>query len=208
MERTRAMTEGSGRSYLLLGLGLVLLGVVVGVVVFDRLVGSAIPTPEVGFPQDQFTARQALAPAAGLAGQWQEDARLAVVSGFWRGVGLQGSEQSEWAFQFFSPSAQRLAIITVVDGTPQMLRESASPYTLATFSVEEWKVDSDQALRAWWSRGGRTLVTRRPDVGLAMQLRPLDNGDGQPVWTVVGSIAGAETAFTVMVSGVDGTVVE
>jgi hypothetical protein len=201
------MAEGSGRSLLLLGLSLILLTVVVGVVIFDRLVQPTSPTPEASLPGIQLTARQALAPAAELAGQWQEDARMAAVSAFWSRVGMQLGGQAEWAFQFFSPSTRRLAIITVADGRAQMMRESASPYTVATFSAEEWKVDSDQALQTWWNRGGGTLVSRRPEIDLAMQLRPLDE-NGQPVWSVVGSTAGTETAFTVVVSAADGTVVE
>jgi hypothetical protein len=201
------MAEGSGRSLLLLGLSLILLAVVVGVVIFDRLVEPASPNPEASLPGIQLSARQAFAPAADLAGQWQEDARLAAVSAFWSRVGMQLGGQAEWAFQFFSPSTRRLAIITVADGRAQMVRESVSPYTVATFSAEEWKVDSDQALQTWWNRGGGTLVSRRPEIDLAMQLRPLDEG-GQPVWSVVGSTAGTETAFTVVVSAADGTVVE
>ena len=201
------MAEGSGRSLLLLGLSLVLLAVVVGVLIFDRLVQPASPTPEASLPDIQITAHQALAPAVELAGQWQEDARLAAVSGFWSRVGVQMGGQAEWAFQFFSPSTRRVAIVTVADGRTQMVRENTSPYMVATFSAEEWNVDSDQALQTWWNRGGGALVSRRPEIDLAMQLRPLDEGSG-PVWSVVGSTAGTETAFTVVVSAVDGTVVE
>ena len=201
------MAEGSGRSLLLLFLSLILLAVVVGVVIFDRLIQPTSPTPEASLPGIQLSARQAFAPAAELAGQWQEDARMAAVSAFWSRVGMQLGGQAEWAFQFFSPSTRRLAIITVADGRAQMVRESVSPYTVATFSADEWKVDSDQALQTWWNRGGGTLVSRRPEIDLAMQLRPLDEGS-QPVWSVVGSTAGTETAFTVVVSAADGTVVE
>ena len=201
------MAEGSGRSLLLLGLSLILLIVVVGVVIFDRLVEPTSPTPEASLPGIQLTARQAFPPAAELAGQWQEDARMAAVSAFWPRVGMQLGGQAEWAFQFFSPSTRRLAIITVADGRARMVHENASPYTVATFSAEEWKVDSDRALQTWWNRGGGTLVSRRPEIDLAMQLRPLDEGS-QPVWSVVGSTAGTEAAFIVVVSAADGTVVE
>ena len=202
------MTEGSSRWLLVLGLGFVLLAVMVGVVAYDRLVGSAVPTPTAVAADDRVSARQAFAPAAELAGQWQKDARLAAVSGYWSAVGAQLGGQTEWAFQFFSPSTRRLALITVMDGAALMVRESASPYAVPTFSVGEWRVDSDQALQAWWSRGGGNLVARRPDGDLAMQLRVPEEGTGQPVWTVVGSIAGTEAAFTVLVNAVDGTLVE
>jgi hypothetical protein len=208
MERTSAMAEGSSRWLWFLSLSLVLMVVVVGVVVYGRLVGPAVPAPVSGVADDQVTARQAFAPAAEMAGQWQEDARLAAVSGYRPAVGMQAGGQVDWAFQFFSPAAQQLALITVVDGTAQMVRESVSPYAVPTFSAGEWRVDSDQALRAWWSQGGETLAARRPDVDVAMQLRVPDGGVGHPVWTVVGSVAGSETAFAVAVDATDGTLVE
>jgi hypothetical protein len=189
---------------LVVGLGIVVLGAAAGVVVYDRLVGSAAPAPGAGVPGNPFTARRAFVSAVELAGQWQEDAHLAAVSGHWLGV---GEGQIEWAFQFYSPATRRLVLIAVADGTPRIVRESVSPYVVSTFDAQEWRVDSDQALQAWWERGGKTLVARRPDVDLAMQLRVSEEEAGQPVWTVVGAIADTETAFTVSVNATDGRLV-
>lgn len=204
------MTKRPGvRWPVLLALGLIVLAVVVGMLLLhDRLVGSAAPTPAAIVTGDRVTARQAFDPAAGLARQWQEDARLAAVSGHWPAVGMQPGGQVEWAFQFFSPSTQRLVLVTVTGGAARMVRESVSPYTVPTFPTEAWRVDSDQALQAWWKRGGETLVARRPDVDVVMQLRMLDEGVGQPIWTVVGSVPGTETAFAVVVNATDGALVE
>ena len=203
------MTKRPGvRWPVLLALGLIVLAVVGALLLYDRLVGSAAPTPAASVSGGQVTARQAFDPAAGLARQWQEDARLAAVSGYWPAVGMQPGGQVEWAFQFFSPSTQRLALVTVAGGTARMVRESVSPYTVPTFPAEEWRVDSDRVLQAWWKRGGETLVARRPDVDVVMQLRMPDEGVGQPVWTVVGSVPGTETAFAVVVNATDGALVE
>ena len=205
-----ALGEGFGtRGLLLLGLGLILLAVV-GALVYDRWVGPAVSPPAAaeGVVSAGVTARQAFSPAAELAVQWQEDARLAAVSGRWPAVGMvRSGGEVEWAFQFFSPSTQRLALFAVVGGEARMVRESVSPYVVPTFPTEEWRVDSDQALRVWWDRGGGSLAARRPDAALAMQLRMPDEGGGQPVWVVVGSVAGTETAFVVVVNGTDGTLV-
>ena len=199
--------SSSVRWLLLLGLGLVLLAVV-GALVYGRLAGSAAPPPVVAPVGGGVTARQAFAPAAELAVQWQQDARLAVVSCFRPEVGVRLGGEVEWAFQFFSSSTRRLALITVAGGTARMVRESVSPYTMSTFSTEAWRVDSDQALGTWWGRGGDSMVARRSDIDLAMQLRMPDEGDGQPVWTVVGLLAGTETAFIVVVNGMTGALVE
>jgi len=203
-----AVTESSGvRWWLLLGLGLVLLAVV-GALVYGRLAGPAAPTPVVGLGGGGATARQAFAPAAELAAQWQGDARLAAVSCSQSALGVQSGSEVEWAFQFFSPSTQQLVLITVAGEVAWMVRESASPYTVPTFSTEAWGVDSDQALQAWWNHGGDRLVARRPDADLAMQLRMPDGGGEHPVWSVVGLVAGTETALTVMVDATDGVLVE
>jgi len=199
--------SSSVRWLLLFGLGLILL-VAVGALVYDRLAGAAALPPAAGLADSRVTARQALAPAAELAGQWQEDARLAAAFGGWSAVGVRPGPQVEWAFQFFSPSARRLALITVAGGTARVVRDSASPYTVPTFSTREWRVDNDQALWTWWDHGGEDLVAQHPDADLAMQLRMADEGGEHPVWTVAGSIAGTETAVIVAVDAASGAVVE
>jgi hypothetical protein len=202
------MAGGSSVRWLLwLGLGLVLLAVL-GVLIYGRLVGQAAPPPTADVAGSGVTARQAFALASELAMQWQEDAGLAAVSGHWPAVGTHLGDQVEWAYQFFSPSTQRLALITVAGGEARVVRESVSPYVIPTFPVEKWRVDSDQALQMWWNHGGKSLVARRPDASLAMQLRMPDGGGPDPVWTVAGFVGGTETAITAVVNATDGRLVE
>ena len=203
----RAMGEGSSRWLLSLGVaGSVLLAVVVGVVVYFQLVETAISPSAQELSGGQATALQAFGPAAELAGQWQENARLSAVSGHLAAVGTH-PHHVEWAFQFYAPSTRQLALITVNNGAARMVREGLSPYAVPTFSTDEWLVDSDQALLAWWDGGGKALVARRPDVDLVLQLRVPDEGARQPVWTVATLMADSETAFTVLMNATDATVV-
>lgn len=200
------MERGAGvRGLLWLLLGLVLLTIVAALIV-GRSVGPAI-APAAGMVPGGVTARQSYAPAAELAGQWSEDARLAAVSAHWPVVEVQEGDQTEWTFQFFSPSTQRLSLIAVAGGKARLVRESLSPYPLSTFSPEEWRLDSDRALQAWWNRGGKDLVARRPDADLAMQLRMPDEGGEQPIWTVVGSLSGTEAIVIVAVNATTGVLV-
>lgn len=206
--RVRAVAGSSGvRWWLLLGLGLMSLALV-GALVYGRLAGSAAPSPVAQPVGGGVSARQAFVPAAELAVQWQADAGLAAVSCHRPAAGVRLGGEVEWAFQFFSPSIRRLALITVTEGAARMVREGVSPYAVPTFSTEVWRVDSDQALQTWWNRGGSSLVARRPDADLAMQLRMPDEGGEQPVWTVVGLVSGAETTFTVVVDATSGALVE
>ncbi len=199
---------GAGMRLLLLGLGLITL-IVVGALVYSWLGGAAVPPPAplTGEGGDGVTARQALEPAVELAVQRYEDVRLAAVSAHWSAVGKRLGGETEWTFQFFSPSTRRLILVAVADGTARVVRESVSPYQVPTFSSDEWRVDSDRALQGWWNRGGGSMVARRPDVALAMQLRASSRG-GDPVWTVVGSVPDTDVAFVVEINAADGTWVE
>jgi hypothetical protein len=198
--------SSSVRWWLLLGLGLVLLAVV-GALVYGR-VAPASPPPIGGAVDGGVTARQAFTAAAELAAQWQEDAGLSVASCHWPAVEVQSGGAVEWNFQFFSPSTQRLALVAADGEAARVVRESLSPYVVPTFSAEAWRVDSDQALQTWWDRGGGRWVARRPDIDLAMQLRMPDDGDDDPVWTVVGLVVGADATFSVRVNATDGTLLE
>jgi hypothetical protein len=199
-----ATAQGAaGRRLLLLSLGLILFAAL-GVLVYGQLAGLAVSSQSSGPAGSGGSARQAFAPAAALAAQWQEDARLAIVSGQWSAMGARPESDVQWSFQFFSPSTQRLALIVVDSGTARVLREGLSPYVVPTFPLEEWRVDSDQARQTWWDRGGGSMVAQRPDADLLMQLRvPAEEGE-HPVWSVAGLVAGTDSAFTVAVDATDG----
>lgn len=202
--------RSSGERWLLilgLGVGLFLVALV-GVMVYTRVASVAGPPPAVGLTSSRVSARQAFPSAAELASRWQPDALPAAVSGHWPAVGAQPAGQMEWAFQFFSPSADRLALVSVAGGEAQVVREGVSPHPVPTFAAEDWRVDSDKALWTWWNRGGEELVAEHPQADLAMQLRVAEEGSSQPVWTVVGLVAGTEDVSTVVVGASDGVVVE
>jgi hypothetical protein len=155
------------------------------------------------------TARQAFAPAAKLAEQWQQDARLTSVSGQLSAVGQGSGNKIEWGFQFFSPATQEMALVAVNDGEARMVRSPMlSPYKLPTFSLDEWLVDSNQALQTWWERGGDSLVKQYTQVDIVMQLRISREQGSQPVWAVAGVIAGKNTTLTIFVNASDGSVID
>ncbi len=193
----RAMAKRTGVRWLLL-LGLSLL-VVAAILIYDQLSRSTAPPAAEGLVGG-VTARRAFEPASEAAEQWQEDARLANISGHWSGARMERGNEITWAFQFFSPATQRLALVTVADGAARVMRENLSPYKVPTFSSEEWRVDSDQALQAWWDSGGNTMETRHPDMELAMRLHVPDEGGDDPVWTVVGLTSSPEWTFIVVMN--------
>ncbi len=186
----------------LLGLGLVFLALV-GALAYVEL-GQPATSPQMSRGGGGMTACRALRLAAASATQWQADARPVAVSGQRLAVGRQPEAEVEWAFQFFSPSTQRLALIVVDGGAARLVRESLSPYVVTTFAADELRVDSDQAWQTWWNRGGGSVVARRPDVDVLMQVRVPDAG-GHPLWTVAGVVAGTNSAFVVQIDATDGT---
>ena len=204
--------EGSAaRRLFLLGVGLALLAgvAVVAYAWLDTSVavpGSpALPAWITGGGQ---TARQAYDVAGEAAAAWQGDARLAAVSGQRVSLGERQGEETQWSLLFYSPSTQRLAIIAVENGAARVMRESLSPYRMVTFAVEDWRVDSDEAQGVWWQRGGNSMVAQRPDIDLLMQLRISGERGEHPVWTVTGVVAGTDSAFSVLIDAVDGSVIE
>jgi hypothetical protein len=202
------------RWLVVLGLGLLLIMlVVVGGLAFGhgRLPSFAReqdPTPVPGPSIVGHTAQQAFALASELAEAWQEDARLAALRAHWPEAGEEHRDEIEWAFQFFSPSTQRLALFAVEEGEARRIRERLSPYVVRTISDEQWRVDSDEAVRAWWHRGGDYLVARRPDTEISLRLRVHEGEHPRPMWVVSGSLPGYEDAVVVKVDAVDGTVLK
>jgi hypothetical protein len=192
-----------------MGIGLVLI-FALGLLAYGQLTNSAsrpMGTAKLAVGGD--TARQAFAPAAELAAQWQEDAGLAAVSTQLLAVGKGTGNDVEWGFQFFSPSTQKLALVAVSGGKARMVRPPMlSPYTLSTFSLEQWPIDSDRALQTWWDHGGDSMVKQYAQVDAKMQLRVSEDLGNQPAWVVAGIVANRNTTLTLFVNAGDGSVVD
>jgi hypothetical protein len=198
---------GSQRKWLT-AIGLALI-VALGLLAYGQLANSASrPAGTTSLAVSGDTARQAYAPAVELAVQWQQDARLASVSGQALAIGKKSGNEVEWGFQFFSPSTQRLAVVAVSGGEARMVRPpTLSPYKLSTFSPDEWPIDSDQALQTWWERGGYSMVKQYAQVDAAMQLRISEELGSQPVWVIAGVAANQNTTLTILVNASDGSLV-
>jgi hypothetical protein len=154
------------------------------------------------------TAMEALDSALEAAERWEADAQLAGASCTWSEAGVASSSETEWAFQFYSPSTQRLAVVMVSGDAAWLFRDVLSPYVVPTFSTAEWRVDSDEALQVWWDYVGRSLLGRHPTADVAVQLRPSADHEMRLVWSVVGLFGDPDDALAVTVSGVEGTIVQ
>jgi hypothetical protein len=136
-------------------------------------------------PETPHSARNLYGRAEQAAQGWQRDAALVSASASWPFAALDDlSRPVDWTFQFYSPATNRVYVINVnqTDVTP--IRETLSPYSLPTVVVEQWQVDSHQAVNAWLNRGGGAFLKRHTVVDISIRLaRPQG---GEAVWTVLG----------------------
>lgn len=132
------------------------------------------------------TAKMAYAKAQQTAVAWQPDAKLFNVSATWP----QGSTAQEirageatWGFTFYSPSAQKIAMISVVEDTSSLI--SQNDYTAETPILEAsgWNLDSSDAIETLLKEGGGQFLSDQGVTTLTMMLST-DNakGDGRMEW--------------------------
>ena len=163
--------------------------------------GGNPPAPPIPLPLEP-AARQAFRAAQEAAQAWQPDALPSSLSAHWQRIRGRWPTQIVWTIHFYSPSSGRLAVFLVEVGRTRMLRETVSPYPLPTFAEDQWRVDSPQAMEAWWGSGGEDFLARHSDAEVTLQLKPASPTDSRPEW-VVTAMAGQQVQV-VTISGVDG----
>jgi hypothetical protein len=200
MTRTQWMVVGGLMIFIL---------VVFGILLFKLRVpesSSTVSPPPAFLLEEQAQARTAFPVAQQEAQRWQQDAQLAAVGIVLDDLGPGGVlKRDRWTFQFYSPSKQQMAVIRVSDGEAQQLRTGLLPNRLPVLSLDQWQVDSGQALQTWWTQGGGSFVQGHPHVSISLKLRP-EPGGTRPVWTVAGSAS--DRHWTVQLDSGDGKVVQ
>lgn len=155
------------------------------------------PGPEDAFrPQATFTVAynevtaqsaqlQALQQAQSI---WSEDAELQAVVSTWDKTALnEVGKPSDWTYRFYSPSQRRMFFVTItpqgeVIGTLHGERIYTRPPLV---SIEDWIVDSPEAISLWLNHGGATMLGAMPGIQIVAQLQ-VNNEESPLTWTVVG----------------------
>lgn len=136
-------------------------------------------------PETPYSARNQYRLAAQAAQDWQPDAGLVSAAASWPFANLDDfSRQIDWTYQFYSPVTGRVYTINVDQASVTPIREALSPYALPIVDVEQWQVDSYQAINAWLDRGGGVFLKQHPVVDVSIRLA--QSQDDTPAWTVVG----------------------
>ena len=119
---------------------------------------------------------------------WQTDAQLYSIAATWdkTDLGLVG-QPTAWTYRFYSPGQKRLYFVTAnpdgeVTGTSHSERVYNAPNPIP---IENWQVDSSEAINMWLNYGGATMLTAIPGIQVVTQLQV--RTPGAPLtWTVSG----------------------
>ena len=154
------------------------------------------PRATYAAPVAAVTAQSAYGLAREAALAWQGNAYLTSASASWPNA-AEGAfrEPVAWVFQFYSPSAGKVNIISVEGGQARPLRQSYAPYKLSAIVPEAWQVDSPQALAGWLNAGGGRFLRAHTLVDVHASLR-YDKSSGGVVWYVTGLDSAGEEAFS------------
>lgn len=148
--------------------------------------------------------RMALPVAQDLAARWESDAYLVSAEAVWNDLRrTRGCDH--WTFHFYSPQAHGMAVVRVAGGAGRLIRQGLAPNPLPPLPMEDWAVDSDQALQSWWEQGGSAFIGRHLSPTVGLKIRRGAGPDGaRPLWTVAGLTS--ESHWVVQVDGSSGDV--
>jgi hypothetical protein len=184
-----------------------------GILLLRLQVPEAAPTapPPSFLLEDQARALNALPVAQQEAMRWQPDAQLSSAEIIWDDLGPGGLlKRDRWTFQFYSPSQQHMALIWVRDNQAQLLQEGLVVDRLPALPLDQWQIDSPEALSGWWKRGGAKFVRThsQSQVSISLKIRmATDPADStRPVWIIAGSASGEH--WIVQLDAQDGSVLE
>jgi endonuclease/exonuclease/phosphatase (EEP) superfamily protein YafD len=119
---------------------------------------------------------------------WQEDAQLMAVRSTWEQTELNAVGQpSPWTYRFYSPTARQMFFITItpegeVLGTLHTEQIFDPPKSIR---MEDWVMDSSEALNIWLNYGGATMLAAMPGIQVVAQLK-VNSASSPLTWTIAG----------------------
>lgn len=132
------------------------------------------------------TSLMAYGRAQSAAAAWQPDARLLNAQATW--PQLANSQQlrdgkTTWGFTFYSPAAQEIAVISVVEDAARIVSQGPYQQTGNLLNATGWNLDSQEAITAMLAAGGSQFFSETGVASLTMMLTLDDSeGDGRMEW--------------------------
>ncbi len=186
------------RRDIILIVGFWLVGCALLSVIFYFVVFPSAPSPpknRVIAPQatytlayTQVTAKSMQPATQSKLAQWATDAKLFAVAATWDKTQLEAVGQpTTWTYRYYSPSQRRFYFVTVnpngeVTGTSHGERIYNAPQRI---SVEDWKVDSSEAVNTWLNYGGAAMLSAMPGIQVVAQLQ-ISEPTAPLTWAVAG----------------------
>ncbi len=142
-------------------------------------------------PTPQYDGRSAIvayAAAQNEALAWQSDAQLLTAQATWpqgaTAAQLLKGEES-WGFTFYSPSAERIAVFSVVEDEVSLVSEGDHQQTDPLLSASGWNLDSQEAVSTFLQHGGNTFLAEQGVSTMTMALLASDTeGNGRLEWQI------------------------
>lgn len=157
------------------------------------------------------TAKSVLPRAKSKIAMWQEDAQLYAISATWEEITLDTVGQAApWVYRYYSPRQKRIYFVTVnptngeIIGTSHGERVYNAPQPIP---IEEWTIDSAEALNVWLNQGGAAMLTATPKMYVLVQLH-VRVPDAPLAWTVAGFDEVSGNYHTVFVHATTGEVID
>jgi hypothetical protein len=198
---------------ILWGLGvLVLVIFVVLSQVISRSSGPSImltapPAKVYRLPENSQSARSLYLSADQAARSWQGDAQLVSATASWSFAQEDDlSGPVDWTFQFYSPGTQQLFVVSVSEETATPITNMLSPYELPVVAIENWRIDSHEALGVWLTEGGAAFLKGYSVVDVSARLR--HSQEGRLEWSVAGVVRDSQLFHLVQVDASSGKTVK
>ncbi len=164
-------------------------------------------------PTSVYDGRSAIiayAAAQKTAVAWQADAQLLNAQATWpQGATVEHLRQGKtsWGFTFYSPNAQQISLISVVEDEASLISQGEHQQTDPLLSASGWNLDSHDAIETFLAGGGRTFLADGGVSTLTMALLASDSErNGRLEWQL--SLFSLQTgqAFTMRLDATSGDI--
>ncbi len=167
---------------------------------------SALPVPTSVYEEN--TAMVGYAIAQQAIQDWHSDAVLLDATATWpRGMTetMLRSGEANWAYTFYSPAQNAIALVTVQGDTARRISENVYTAPSPLADVGSWQLDSRQAIDKFMAEGAAQFLQIEGPSTLIMKLTAVDN---QMVWFLSLFANGSGRSFTMRIHATIGEVLE
>lgn len=176
---------------LLLILGTMLLAIATALLLIAQIAPpTTSPTTNTGNvpqPGGSLSAREAYHISQQWSKDWASDASVVAISTSM----IKGSNTSRiWSFLIYSAKKSKIAAVAIENRATantqnyqvSVLREQTALYPQTAIDMQAWKLDSREALSAWWQGNGENLWSRSNAYSLHIRLGMVEQT--QLVWYI------------------------